>query len=374
MTAPQARTILIVEDDVDTRANLRDILEADDYSVEVAGSITEALARDSWERLEFIILDRKLPDGNVEDALREMRLRAPDASTLIVTGYTDLTGVITALREGADDYLLKPVNPELLKKALGRLWAIKEAQRKAKLAARLAAVGEMVAGLAHESRNALQRSQACLELLELEIADRPEAVDLVRRIQKAQDHLHRLFEELRSYVAPIQLDRTPCSVSELWREAWQLLQGHRAGRDITLRESGELQQKGCCCDRFRMVQVFRNILENALAACKDPVVVDVTCGNARLGDRDAIQISVRDNGDGLNSEQRKRIFEPFYTTKTHGTGLGMAIANRIVESHGGRLFLGDPAPRDGLAGAEIILLLPRDDQPRPDSVAAVRGV
>ncbi len=374
MTPSQARTVLIVEDDVDTLANLRDILEADDYSVEVAGSIAEAFARNSWESLEFIILDRKLPDGNVEDALREMRLRAPDASTLIVTGYTDLTGVITALREGADDYLLKPVNPELLKKALGRLWAIKEAQRKAKLAARLAAVGEMVAGLAHESRNALQRSQACLELLELEIADRPEALDLVRRIQKAQDHLHRLFEELRSYVAPIQLDRCPCSVSELWREAWQLLQAQRAGRDVTLHESGELQQKGCSCDRFRMVQVFRNILENALAACKDPVVVDITCENARLGDHDAIRISVRDNGMGLNSEQRKRIFEPFYTTKTQGTGLGMAIANRIVESHGGRIFLGDLSRRHGLTGAEIILLLPREDPPRADVFAAKRGV
>ena len=62
---------------------------------------------------------------------------------------------------------------------------------------RLAAIGEMVAGLAHESRNALQRSKACLEMLALEVEDRPEALDLVARTQRAHDHLSTLYEEVR---------------------------------------------------------------------------------------------------------------------------------------------------------------------------------
>src|SRR5207244_7695212 len=70
---------------------------------------------------------------------------------------------------------------------------------------RLAAIGQMVAGLAHESRNALQRSKACLELLALELAGQPEVLDLVARVQKAQDHLHHLYEEVRGYAAPIKL-------------------------------------------------------------------------------------------------------------------------------------------------------------------------
>ena len=64
---------------------------------------------------------------------------------------------------------------------------------------------------------------------------------------------------------------------------------------------------------------------------------------------------MRDNGPGLSSEQRRRIFEPFFTTKTKGTGLGMAIAQRIVEAHGGQIAVGTPPGR----GAEIQLLLPR---------------
>ena len=93
----------------------------------------------------------------------------------------------------------------------------------------------------------------------------------------------------------------------------------------------------------RMQQVFRNILENALAACRDPVVIAISCSEARLQGRPALRISVRDNGPGLTTEQYQRIFDPFYTTKTKGTGLGMAIAKRIVETHGGRIAAGEPA-------------------------------
>jgi PAS domain S-box-containing protein len=83
---------------------------------------------------------------------------------------------------------------------------LKEAQRRAVQAERLAAIGQMAAGLAHEGRNALQRSQICLELLTRQLGDRPEAIDLVAGLQQAQDDLHRLYEEVRGYAAPIVLD------------------------------------------------------------------------------------------------------------------------------------------------------------------------
>ena len=76
-------------------------------------------------------------------------------------------------------------------------------------AERLAAIGEMAAGLAHENRNAMQRMQACLEMLALEVQDRPEALDLLNRMQAAQDRLHHLHEEVREYAAPIVLNCEP---------------------------------------------------------------------------------------------------------------------------------------------------------------------
>jgi hypothetical protein len=219
---------------------------------------------------------------------------------------------------------------------------------------RLAAIGQTVTGLAHESRNALQRSKACLELLALEVEDRPEAQDLVRRVLKAQDHLHHLLEEVRTYAAPISPTRAECRLDELWRDTWAQLADDRAGRNIHLLEEPHEVDLKVIADGFGIRQVFRNILENAIAACSDPGEVRVRCRETTLGGAPAVQISFADNGPGLNAEQRQRIFEPFYTTKTRGTGLGMAIAARIVEAHDGQIAVGQPEK-----GAELVVTLPR---------------
>jgi signal transduction histidine kinase len=107
-------------------------------------------------------------------------------------------------------------------------------------------------------------------------------------------------------------------------------------------------------DRHAIAQVFRNVLENAIVACREPGEIVIRVGESVLNGAPAVSISFRDNGPGLNAEQRNRIFDPFYTTKTQGTGLGMAIAKRIVDSHGGRIEVGSPP-----GGAEIVIVLPR---------------
>ena len=108
-------------------------------------------------------------------------------------------------------------------------------------------------------------------------------------------------------------------------------------------------------DRFRLVQLFRNIFENSLAACSDPTCISIHCRDTRLGSEEAVEIRIQDNGPGLSEEGRQRAFEPFYTTKTMGTGLGLAIARRIVDAHGGTISVAD-GPTEG---AEFIMLIPR---------------
>ncbi len=233
--------------------------------------------------------------------------------------------------------------------------ALKQAQERTLQAERLAAIGQMMAGLAHESGNALARSQACLEMLAMEVEDRSEALDLIGRIQKAQNHLQQLYGEVRNYAAPLKLERQRQSLRSIWRQAWANLSEQRHGRTALLREECEGVDLHCLVDAFRLEQVFRNIVENALAACSDPVEITVFCSAAQLEGQPVLRIAVCDNGPGLNAEQRQRLFEPFFTTKTKGTGLGMAIAQRIVEAHGGQIAVGTPPVR----GVEIQLLLPR---------------
>jgi signal transduction histidine kinase len=213
----------------------------------------------------------------------------------------------------------------------------------------------MVAGLAHESRNALHRSQVCLEMLTLEVEDRPEALNLITRLQKAQDDLYHLFEDVRSYAAPINLEPRVCNLADVWRATWANLEEHRKGRETTLHEELDGLDLECVGDPFRLEQVFRNIMDNSLAACAGPVTIEIRSTPAEIDGQPAIRIALRDHGPGLSPEQRQRLFEPFFTTKTRGTGLGMPISKRIVEAHGGTI-----APGEGEGpGAEIILTLPR---------------
>src|SRR3954452_15070209 len=118
-TAPMH--VLVVDGDPDTRANLCDILELDDQPVETAGTAAEVLRRDNWSEFAAIILGRMLPDGPADELLPRLRRLAPDAAVLIVTGYSDLQGAIAALRQGAADYILKPIDPAALRASLLRV-------------------------------------------------------------------------------------------------------------------------------------------------------------------------------------------------------------------------------------------------------------
>jgi PAS domain S-box-containing protein len=232
-----------------------------------------------------------------------------------------------------------------------------EAQRRAVQSERLAAIGQMVTGLAHESRNALQRGQACVEMLALDVQNNPRALDLLARLQEAQAHLTKLYEEVRQFAAPVRLERRRCDLATLWRQAWEFVSVERQGRAATLREQAEGIDLTCWVDPVKLRQVFRNIFENALAAVEGPLETQVNCSATDLNGRHAIAVRIRDNGPGLSPEQRRMIFEPFFTTKTRGTGLGMTIVRSIVEAHEGRISVGDSA----VPGTEIVIILPREE-------------
>lgn len=250
---------------------------------------------------------------------------------------------------------LRQANADLEKRVQERTGALQEAQQKALQTERLAAVGQMMAGLAHESRNALQRIQAGLSRLGFRLQSQPEAFSLLESIQTAEDDLHRLFEQVRQYAAQIRLEPDLCDAAELWREAWAELAPARNGRQAELLEEPAGTDHHLVASPFHLKQVFRNLLHNSLTACHDQVRILIHCVEGEIEGRESIQFSVRDNGPGFAASNREKVFEPFFTTKAEGTGLGLAICKRIVEAHGGRIEVGP----GGRPGAEVIVTLPR---------------
>ena len=232
------------------------------------------------------------------------------------------------------------------------------AQQQAIETARLAAIGQMTATIAHEGRNALQRMAAGLERLTWRVSDKPELLEIIGRVRAAKKDLTRLFDDVRTYAAPVQLELADCDLRDLWQTAWKHSTDAIPQKRATLQEQADGIDMHCLADPFRIDQLFRNIFDNALTACPEPARVEIACvatnDTGNHTGAPGLRIAIRDNGPGFTAEQRRRIFEPFYTTKTHGSGLGMTIAKRIVESHGGAIALGD-AP----SGAEFLITLPR---------------
>ncbi|MDA1251637.1 MAG: response regulator [Planctomycetota bacterium] len=473
--------ILIVEDEPDTQSNLMDILDMFGFEPLAVGSGEKALAHPNLASVDVVLLDRKLPDCMAEELLPRLRLAVPDAGVIIATAYGNLDSTIGALRHGASDYLIKPVNPDALRASIDRClerkrlelarrhsesafrnlvesagsvilivrhdrsiaylnpygeqftgrssesvmsrdclqtflghedtrpfetlfrrisrgkpvpefeievmcdqkqrhWlmcnarplddyhgepailiigqnvtARREAERQLLQAERLAAIGKAMTGLAHESRNALQRSQASLDMLASELAENDFAMKLIERIQTAQDDLHRLYEDVREYARPIHVDPKPANLDELLQLAWDELVVKRQGRKTSLLIKVDTDCTECSVETFLIRQVFRNILDNSLAACDDPVEIDARFLDETLNGRPALAILIRDNGPGLPAESRHHVFDEFFTTKTHGTGLGLAIVHRLITVHDGTIEL-DPEVPSGFA---LKIVLPR---------------
>lgn len=223
---------------------------------------------------------------------------------------------------------------------------------------RLAAIGEMVAGLAHESRNALQRARGCLDLLELDLEGNDEQLDLTRRIRCSLEDLERHYEEVRNYAAPITLRKTQYDVANLVDETFTDLRFEASDihHEIAIQAEGRTEN---LVDRHRLKQVFRNILENAIAASPDNSCIDVIIGSVVRDGEDCQLVEFHDRGTGISEEQVARIFDPFFTTKQSGTGLGLAISKRIVDAHNGRI---EAENRAGV-GFVVRIELPRQTSP-----------
>lgn len=242
----------------------------------------------------------------------------------------------------------------------------KVAEQRLVVAGRLAAIGEAMQGLSHEGRNALQRAQAGMDLLRFHIAEDAEALELLGRIESAQHHLLRLYEEVKSYAAPITLSREPYALDQLVKEVWDSF-ASRAPQARFLNESRFLhlpegRTPTCEIDVSAIRQVLQLVLENSLATGTDALEIEVTYVEDQLDGLPAVTIIVSDNGPGIRPEDWERVFEPFYTTKQRGTGLGLAVCRRIISAHRGRICFASPRK----AGASLFITLPVHQRLSPD--------
>ena len=188
-------------------------------------------------------------------------------------------------------------------------------------------VCDLAAGVAHEIGNPLNAISLNLQMLERDPSDR-EAIDICKSQVRRLDGIIRGF---LGALRPAKMVLSPGSIAEPLKNCLAALKGQFEERRINVTLDVPAALPPVALDKDKMEQVFFNLVKNALEAMKDGGAIDIVLS---VDDRD-VTVSFRDTGLGMSAEQLAHLFEPYRTTKEHGTGLGLMISARIVRDHGG---------------------------------------
>jgi signal transduction histidine kinase len=232
---------------------------------------------------------------------------------------------------------------------------------------RLAALGQMAAGLAHEIRNPLGAIKGAAQLLlpptgEVPVEPPPQSGEFLGIIVEEANRLNRVVSQFLDYARPLRGDQHSLDVNEVVRKSAQLITPNdipeRPPVEVVLTLAEDLPKVRADAEQLR--QVFLNLALNAVQAMEKGGRLTVSTQmrkNGRRGMPTQVEIRFRDTGPGIPEKVQKNLFIPFYTTKEKGTGLGLPISQRIIEGHGGTI---EVRSRVG-AGATFTVVLPIAD-------------
>ena len=279
----------------------------------------------------------------------ELRLKSTDT----VIGYT-----LSLVRDDRGE----PVGAALLFKDLTHVEQIEERER---LRDRLAAVGEMAAVMAHEIKNPLAGIEVLAGLLRRKVPENAEAQGLVNDIINEAKMANAIVQEVLAFVRPVRLQVDRTSLSEALHSAVTLADGKatRGGIRVDVALPRDLPLLGA--DQHQLTQVFCNLLINAYEALEGRGRIDITARLAHTAAEGAllpdghvavptVVVDVADDGPGMPADVAEKIFNPFFTTKAQGSGLGLAVVRKIVDAHDGRI---DMTTADG-RGTKFRVTLP----------------
>ncbi len=211
---------------------------------------------------------------------------------------------------------------------------LQEAEAAVRRSERLAALGQLSAGLAHELRNPLGTMRGSAEMLVKSLpADNEIAAELAGFISSEVDRINSLVTRFLEFARPLELRLQPAELSEVCDRAVAQLERDRTGQEVTVYKNYSPDVRPFEFDSELIERVVYNLLLNAAQATPPGGVVTM---KTRLVDG-MVEISVIDRGQGVDPKHIENIFNPFFTTKKDGVGLGLAIVSKIVDLHGGKI-------------------------------------
>ncbi|MBI4486646.1 MAG: hypothetical protein HY655_11605, partial [Acidobacteria bacterium] len=248
----------------------------------------------------------------------------------------------------------RPTGAELFLKDLTQVEQLEERER---LRDRLASLGEMAAGMAHELRNPLAGIEVMAGLLRRQVPDSKDAQSLLADIISEAKLANAIVVEMLEFVRPVRLQVEQTDIADVLSQAVTLAESKatRGSTQVSIAVAPGLPMIDG--DHHQLLQVFVNLVANAFEALEGKGHIAITAGKGAL-EQDpafaseqaepiqAVVVEVADDGPGVPAHLSDRIFNPFFTTKVTGSGLGLAIVRKIIDAHDGRIDL-NSSPKAG---------------------------
>ena len=352
------RRILVVDDDRDFAEGLDIKLSTEAYDVRVASHAAGALECLEDFAADVALIDVRLAGSSGINLIANLTRARPTIICVMMTAYAELGSAIDALRHGAHNYLVKPLNSDELLATLENCFEKIRLEEQLRQAQKREAIGQLTGGIAHDFNNLLTIISGSLELL-AHRADRDERlIELVDRARRASQRGAELTQRLLAFSRNQPLDPKVMSLNQCIAGMMDLLRS-------TLAESIELETRfkedlgHCVADPMQVENALINLAVNARDAMPKGGRLVIETANVTFdgsGKADGLEVapgryvgfSVTDTGSGMTTETIEHVFDPFFTTKEtgRGSGLGLSMVYGFVRQSGGHIAI-DSDPGHG---------------------------
>ncbi len=304
----------------------------------------QEIARTRWQIVGFVVLGILV--GSLASIVLARRIARPIQA---------LTQGVAAVGRGDFGHRIDVASQDELgqlsiafNEMSAQLARVRDLEERLRRADRLAALGTMAAGIAHDIRNPLTSILIFSQLMSLHHDDPDVREKFNRVVPRELERVQAVIEDMMELARPAAMHREPVNLNELLTQVLELYEGQADGQGVKVVREYDQELPFCMADRKRLHRCFGNIAFNAIQAM--PSGGDLTVRTAQVSTmvfrnsgvaepqpEPAIRVTISDTGRGIPADHLSRIFDPFFTTKDKGMGLGMAITHRIVEDHKGTI-------------------------------------
>ena len=366
--------VLLVDDEPSIRLTMGEFLKRAGYSVLIAADYDSAVAHNA-EDLDVAVIDINLPGKSGIQLLQKLRDDKVYVPVIMITGEPNLSVIPEIVRAGAYDFIAKPIIKDVLLNAVARATENKrltdekrrleqeikryaeelemrvdertaeliETHKRLVTQERIAALGRAAAQVAHEVKNPL----AGLLLYSLHLKNKSSNFSesqtyLIDKIVDTIKHLNSRVEQILGFARPVNLTLKSGNLNEIVNDVLDLLRPQLTANKVEARLSLHEPAAYAMLDESSIRGALMNLMLNAIEAMREGGTLSITIDQTA----ESLRLEIADTGHGIGEEESKKIFEPFYTTKEQGLGLGMPYARKIIEQHGGTIAL-NTRPGDG---------------------------